>query len=116
MYILILPGFGIASHILTALNLYASDSFNMLYHNYFIPIVGVGKETRYWNYFEHYWLCAGVLSTVVVVVDSYIQRFVLATEETNIRSHTKFAIGLSNANPAINSGYEEVQGQRVTSW
>ena len=51
-------------------------------HAHFIPLVGVGKQkmyrrtiigphgdlqngsTRYWNYLEDYWACAGGLSAV----------------------------------------------------
>ena len=45
---------------------------------------------------------------VVIVVDSHIQRIVLATEETTV------AIDLSNANPVVVT--KRYEGQRVTSW
>ena len=54
-----------------------STSHSAFYqHAHFITIVGVGKErrtligplqnggTRYWNYLEDYWPCAGGLSAV----------------------------------------------------
>ena len=40
-------------------------------------------STCYWNCLEDYWPCAGGFSAVVVV-DSHIQRIVLATEETTV--------------------------------
>ena len=68
-------------------------------------IKGCGDKTSSWH-LNGFPDGSNIGSTVVVVVDSHIQRIVLATEETTVTQQVSH-IRLSNANPSC--GHKEVR-------